>query len=53
MRPHSGSHGSPKDQAEAATWFRRAAEQGHASAQYNLGVAYLRGRVPSKASPRP
>ncbi|NAI90318.1 sel1 repeat family protein, partial [Escherichia coli] len=32
------------DCAEAASWFRRAAEQDHAGAQYNLGVCYYMGR---------
>ena len=29
-----------KDSAEAVRWFRMAAEQGDAHAQFNLGVAY-------------
>ena len=29
-----------EDAKEAVKWYRKAAEQGHASAQYNLGVAY-------------
>ena len=33
----------PKDDAEAVSWFRKAAEQGHAGAQYNLGLKYARG----------
>ena len=32
-----------KDYAEANKWFRKAAEQGLADAQYNLGSAYCRG----------
>ena len=32
-----------KDEAEAARWYRLAAEQGYASAQYYLGVSYLYG----------
>jgi len=28
----------------AAEWYRRAAEQGHALAQFNLGVMYYRGQ---------
>jgi hypothetical protein len=28
---------------EAAWWYRKAAEQGHTSAQYNLGNMYVRG----------
>ena len=29
--------GVPEDDAEAVRWYRKAAEQGHAGAQYNLG----------------
>lgn len=32
-----------KSPAEAAKWFGRAAEQGIASAQFNLGILYKRG----------
>jgi len=35
--------GVPRDYAEAATWFSKGADQGHAEAQTNLGVAYARG----------
>ena len=35
--------GVPQDDAEAGRWYRLAAEQGEASAQYNLGVRYDRG----------
>ena len=35
--------GVPQDHAEAARWFRKAAEQGHASAQYNLGIMHANG----------
>jgi uncharacterized protein len=31
------------DYAEAVKWFRLAAEQGVAQAQYNLGIIYLNG----------
>ena len=31
------------DQAEAASWYRKAAEQGHAEAQHNLGIFYSTG----------
>ena len=34
----------PRDYAEAARWFRKAAEQGDASAQFNIGVAYDLGK---------
>ena len=30
----------PEDDAEAVKWYRKAAEQGHADAQYNLGDFY-------------
>src|SRR5439155_122960 len=33
----------PLDQARAAAWFRKAADQGHAYAQQRLGVAYRDG----------
>ena len=33
-----------KDDAEAVRWYRMAAEQGHAGAQYNLGSMYANGR---------
>ena len=35
--------GVPQDPAEAARWFRRAADQGDATAQQNLGVKYANG----------
>ena len=35
--------GVPKNDTEAIKWFRRAADQGHASAQLNLGLAYVKG----------
>ena len=31
------------DEAKAVEWYRKAAEQGLAEAQYNLGVMYLNG----------
>src|SRR5437762_3227473 len=36
----SGTLGVAKDEAEAVKWFRKAAEQNVADAQYNLGVCY-------------
>ena len=33
----------PDPLAEAVTWLRLAAEQGHAEAQFNLGLMYVRG----------
>ena len=38
------SQGVLQDDAEALRWFRLAAEQGHAAAQYNLGFMYRTGR---------
>ena len=40
----SGRVLNPPAGAEAAKWFRTAAEQGSADAQYNLGVMYYKGR---------
>ena len=34
----------PQDFAEAVKWFRLAAEQGIAPAQYNLGIRYAKGQ---------
>ncbi len=36
--------GVPQDYAEAPRWYRQAAEQGDADAQYNLGVMYNDGQ---------
>jgi hypothetical protein len=36
------------DVVEAAKWFRKAAEQNHAEAQYNLGECYYRGKGVTK-----
>lgn len=35
--------GVSRDFRRAARWFRRAAEQGHTGAQYNMGVLHLHG----------
>jgi len=37
---YDNDQGVPQDYAEAARWYRRAAEQGHADAQFNLAVIY-------------
>ena len=37
-----------KQYSEAVPWFREAAEQGHAEAQYNLGECYYNGRGVTK-----
>ena len=33
----------PRDYAEAALWYRKAADQGDANAQFHLGLMYFRG----------
>jgi TPR repeat protein len=35
--------GVPEDDAEAARWYRLAADQGHAPAQFNLGLMHATG----------
>src|SRR2546430_722208 len=40
----SGTLGVAKDEAEAVKWFRKAAEQNVADAQFNLGVCYANGQ---------
>jgi hypothetical protein len=41
---YRGSKDVPRDEAEAAKWFRLAAEHGDATAQFNLGVMYSEGQ---------
>ncbi len=36
--------GVPQDFAEAVKWYHKAAEQGYAAAQYNLGIMYGNGQ---------
>ena len=36
--------GVAKDYAAAASWYRKAADQGYAKAQYNLGLVYARSQ---------
>jgi len=40
--------GVPQNASTAAEWYRKAAEQGHADAQYNLGVSYYNGEGVSR-----
>ena len=40
---HAFALNHPKNQAEAAKWFRKAADQNHAGAQATLGYMYERG----------
>ena len=39
---HNGE-GIPENDAEAVKWYRKAADQGFAKAQFNLGVMYVKG----------
>ncbi len=41
---YDNGEGVPQDYAEAVKWYRLAAEQGDASAQYNLGIMYINGK---------
>ena len=36
--------GVPQNHAEAVKWFRLAADQGNANAQFNLGLMYANGQ---------
>ncbi len=36
--------GVPQDYTQAAIWYRRAADQGHSGAQYELGLLYDKGQ---------
>ena len=40
---YANGEGVPEDDKEAVKWYRLAAEQGHAQAQYNLGLMYANG----------
>jgi len=33
----------PQDYKKAVTWYLKVAEQGHAAAQFNLGLMYAHG----------
>ncbi len=41
---YGNGQGVPQDDAEAARWYRKAAEQGLAKAQYRLGIMYYKGQ---------
>lgn len=45
---YANGQGAAKDIAEAAKWYRKAADQGHAPAQYLLAVAFANGRGVTK-----
>ena len=40
---HAAGQGFAQDHAQAAVWYRLAAQQGHALAQYNLAQLYFDG----------
>ena len=40
---YRSGRGIAKDHEKAAYWYRKAAEQGHAKAQYNLGGMFENG----------
>ena len=41
---HCGKNGKPQDYAQAVKYYRLAADQGFAMAQYNLGICYYNGQ---------
>jgi TPR repeat protein len=41
---YAKGRGVPQDYAEARKWWRKAAEQGEAQAQYSLGIMYNQGK---------
>jgi TPR repeat protein len=41
---YQNGQGVPQDNQQALAWFNKAAEQGHAPAQFNLGVMYQHGQ---------
>ena len=45
---YSGKFGLATNYVEAVKWFRKAAEQNHAQAQFNLGVCYGNGEGVAK-----
>ncbi len=42
-RLYANGQGVPQDYAQAVAWYRKAAEQGYAKVQTNLGVMYANG----------
>ena len=45
---YANGYGVAKDSAEALKWYRKAADQGNASAQFNLGAMYSNGEGVAK-----
>jgi len=50
---HYHGQGVPEDEKQAVYWLRKAAEQGHVEAMFELGNAYLLGREAAKLVPDP
>ena len=50
---YNEGRGVPQDDAEAAKWFRLAAEQGVAAAQSDLGVSDAKGAEYHRTTPAP
>ena len=42
---YDNGYGVPENDAEAIKWYRKAADQGHANAQYNLGLCMPMAKV--------
>ena len=48
---YANGYGVPKDPVEAASWYKKSAEQGYGEAEFNLALAYLNGAgVPKNES---
>ena len=41
---YAEGQGTARDYGKAVQWYQRAAEQGDAAAQYNLGMVYAQGQ---------
>ncbi len=48
-----GGHGVPQDIGQGMVWLRKAAEAGHAPAQFVVGVMVLGGQYPGAQGPDP
>ena len=49
---YENGKGVPQDDAEAVKWYRMAAEQGDADAQFNLGCDVRNGRACRRTMPK-
>jgi site-specific DNA recombinase len=49
---YAQGHGVPQDDARAVEWLRKAADQGNADAQFDLGVMYAQGRGARTIDPK-